>query len=141
MKYDVEGAKQILNDYNVPSESIDIGNVYYAATQLEAQLDLYQKRIKELESEVSRLKVQNVRWEDTAREIGLECDEVAGYRDSALALNEKLIAALEKAKADQTQLAKNYAPDEPMHRESWMHEAHGRIDDALAEARKDKGET
>ncbi len=29
-------AKQILNDYNKPSENIDIGNVYFAATQFEA---------------------------------------------------------------------------------------------------------
>lgn len=47
-EWDIAGAKQILSDYKLPSENIDIGNVYYAATQLEAALTEAEASIKRL---------------------------------------------------------------------------------------------
>jgi len=38
-QWDIKGSKEILDNYKKPNENVDIGNVYYAATQLEAAYD------------------------------------------------------------------------------------------------------
>lgn len=50
--WDIVGAKQILNDYSKPSENVDTGNVYYAATQLEAALEELRKENETLKREL-----------------------------------------------------------------------------------------
>lgn len=47
-EWDIKSAKAILDDYKKPSENIDIGNVYYAATQLEAALTDCEARLSGL---------------------------------------------------------------------------------------------
>ncbi len=96
---DVVGAKKILSDYKIPSETafVDIGNVYYAATQLEAAYDQAQTEISRLKGEliIARTGVVHLKGELNAhtRESESFAKEVA----SKLVRHNDLITELEYA--------------------------------------------
>lgn len=73
---------------------------------------------------------------ELARLHTIRSDQNNGKFHDVVSALEVAVEALDEARHDQTQLTKNYSWGESMARESWMYEAHERIDRALDEITK-----
>jgi prefoldin subunit 5 len=102
-RWDIAGAKRIVEDYKKPNEAIDIGNVCYAATQLEAAYDTLKKEMEmvdDLLEERDQLKAEVKILRSKASQFESTVTETMRVRDQYRSMCGKLAEALKEKDGD-----------------------------------------